>query len=888
MNNLRRYFKVIVGVAALAAVAFGLFIWNGARTRPSVENAVVVEPQTPRAEGEFESDRDARDRWFWGPRLYGSGDLPAEARRVAKEVSDKIAPELPADQLGGAVWTAMGPQPTFSTAYLGAFGDSSGRINSIAVQPGTPATLLVGSATGGIWRSTNALDANPVFVPVSDGQVDLAVGSIDFSRSTPTTAYAGMGDQDNGYLGTGILKSTDSGATWARVDVAGLPARGTASNVAVSINNANTVFAARTEYFRGRGPQVVGGFYRSVDGGANWTRTFGGSVSSVALHPTNPNVVYISVLNTFFEMVPPARGVYMSIDGGATFNPINGAIDFSGISQLQVATTAANPNKLYAYGGTTTAPFIWATVNDGVNPIVWTANALTLAQFDAGQFDYNNYMAANPYVDGQLYVGSRDVFRITLNPATNALMSVVDITNSWVFNGVAWDYTLFGSKVHSDQQSFAFGANTNTFYAGSDGGINRTTDGGATFTKNLNNTLGLTQAIGVTIHPVSPLIAYTGTQDNGTQRREAGNQWREFSNGDGGYAVVNPLDGTMVFTSYVNGSFTRHGGHGTIFQANVNAGFPGMRINFYCPFVGNGTDATLYTGTQTLAVCTNCATSPGAGTWTFPAGPASDLTRDPTDILSAVAVQKSAFNATQVIYVGSNQGAFRVSQNGGAAFTDRTATLDAAVGQPRAISNIRIDPANAGTAYITLSGFGTQHVFRSTNFGATIVALPFAVDIPVNDFLIHPTTPTTFFLATDIGVYRSTDSGATWNQFNTGMPPVVVNRFDSAPDGRIAAATYGRGNYSLNFVVAANVTVAGRITKPSGMGIGNVIVTLTDGQGQSRRVRTNSTGRYEFTDVAVGENYIFRADSKQWQFANNPRIITVLEEISELDFVAGK
>ena len=783
----------------------------------------------------------------------------------------------------------LGPQPTYSTAYLQAFGDSSGRINAIAAQPGTPNTVLLGTATGGVWRSTNALAAVPVFTPVSDNQVDLAVGSIAFAPSNPNIAYAGMGDRDSAYLGTGVLRSADAGASWARVDTTGLPPKGTATQVSVSLNDPNTVFASRIEYYRGRTDQIEGGFYRSTNGGVNWTRTFAGSVSSIAQHPTNANIIYISVVTTYLEPTAPNRGVYMSVDGGATFNPINGAINFSNYDVLLLATTAANPQKIYALGGTEANPAVLGAVNDGMNPITWTENPLLLAQFDAGQFNYNTYLAADPFVDGQLYLGARDVFRATLNAGNNTLMSVQDITNSWNFNAGTnkWDYTLNGAKAHSDQQSLGFAGNSNTFFIGSDGGINRSVDGGATFTQNINQSLGLTQAIGITIHPTNPNIDYSGTQDNGTQRRETGTQWKEFSNGDGGYAVINPLDTSMVFTGYINGIFSRFNANGTQYSAEINSGFPGMRINFYCPFVGNGIDSTLYTGTQTLAVCTDCATSAGAGNWIFPAGNASDLTRNSTDIINAVGVQRAAFGNTQVIYVGSNNGAFQVSQNGGATFTNQTTVLDTAIGDPvgRTITNIRVDPTNAAIAYITVSGFGTQHLFRSTNFGANIVALPFAVDIPANDFLIDPLVPTTFYLATDIGIYRSTDSGATWNQFNDGLPPVVVNRFDSAPDGRVAAATYGRGIYQIAFSpTAAPVSIGGRVFAGKGRGLANASVSLTDANGAARTARTNSFGYYRFGEVGAGQTVILSVVSKRYQFA--PQVISVAEELNELNFFA--
>ncbi|MGI8788242.1 MAG: hypothetical protein ACR2HG_10825 [Pyrinomonadaceae bacterium] len=891
MKNKRKSFSLFA--AALLCVLLTAMLITGfyKKNYPTkAENSDVSGLNTPKIESdEFEGDVEKRRDWFMKQRLYGLGEIPVEARKRAKETSDLLAPPLLENSPLVSTWSLIGPQPTRSLIDTSAFGDSSGRINAIAIHPNTPNTVLLGTATGGVWRSTNALaDVNgatpPVFTPVSDSQVDLAVGSIAFAPSDPTVVYAGMGDIDNNYLGTGILKSTDTGATWARVNTNGIPARGTTSQVAVSLNNPNTVFAARAEFFQpSRGMQVDGGFYRSIDGGVNWTQTFAGNVTSIAQHPTNASVIYISVVNS--QISPMANGVYMSTDGGQSFAAINGAVNFSSYSALLVATTAANPQKIFAYGGTEGNVFVLGAVNDGVNPVAWTVNSLALSQIDSGQFTYNIYLSADPFTDGRLYVGSRDVFRITLN-SDNTFANVQDLTNSWAFDGTKWDYTLNGAKAHSDQQSFSIAGNANSFFIGSDGGINRSTDGGANFTQELNRTLGLTQAVGVTIHPINSNIAYIGTQDNGTERRETGTQWKEFSNGDGGYSVINPLDTSMVFTSYVQGSFSRYSANGTVYEAQINSNFAGMTTNFYPPLVGNGTDSTLYSGAQTLAVCTNCATSSGQGNWIFPAG-ASDLTRGGGDIINAVAVQRAAFTNTQAVYVGSNTGAFQVSQNGGAAFTNRTSVLDNAVNvvnPGRTITNIKIDPANAGTAYITVSGFGTMHVFKSTNFGANIAPLPFVIDIPVNDFVIDPKTATTFYIATDIGVYISTDSGATWNQFNAGLPPVVVTRFDSAPDGRIAASTYGRGVYLLNAPTAASVSVGGRVMIPTGRGLANAVVKLTKQSGETLMARTNPFGYYHFKEIEAGQTIILSVSSKRYQFA--PRVVSLTEAIENLDFTA--
>ena len=160
--------------------------------------------------GSIAEDVRSRQGWFWRQRTFGLGYIPANARQHSKAVADEFAPNL----LRGAElssWVFIGPMPTQS-AFTNFYGDVSGRINSIAVHPTNPDVVLVGGNTGGIWRTNNASTLTE-FIPVTGSHVDVAVGSIAFSQ-IGSVAYAAMGDRDDGYLGTGVLKSTDAGMTW--------------------------------------------------------------------------------------------------------------------------------------------------------------------------------------------------------------------------------------------------------------------------------------------------------------------------------------------------------------------------------------------------------------------------------------------------------------------------------------------------------------------------------------------------------------------------------------------------------------------------------------------------------------------------------------------------
>src|SRR5437763_5592611 len=186
---------------------------------------------------------------------------------------------------------------------------------------------------------------------------------------------------------------------------------------------------------------------------------------------------------------------------------------------------------------------------------------------------------------------------------------------------------------------------------------------------------------------------------------------------------------------------------------------PGDRALLIPPLVMSPSiSQTLYFGTYRLYRTTN-----GANSWVAISG---DLSKGSGSI-AAVAEAKSN---PQVIYAGTSDGNVQVTADGGSSWAVITNGLP-----NRHVTYLAIDPGNPQNAFVTVSGFGTSHVFRTTNFGAgwTDISgnLP---NIPVNAVLLDPGAPTsTIFIGTDLGVFSTTDGGATWRPV-PGLPNVVV------------------------------------------------------------------------------------------------------------------
>src|ERR1700747_3204176 len=206
-----------------------------AKRRPAQPTTVAdTKAETTKAPKPDKDSADAirkREQWFYKPRASANGHIPAGARLRALQHMQRmmlaegklverpdgsfaeVAPQFAAAPLATIVtnpWTSIGPTPTTGSSF---FSPVTGRITAIAVDSSDPTgnTVLIGGAQGGIWRTT---DAGATWTAVGDQNASLAMGSIAFAPSSPTTVYAGTGEQASigfdVYYGAGVLKSTDS------------------------------------------------------------------------------------------------------------------------------------------------------------------------------------------------------------------------------------------------------------------------------------------------------------------------------------------------------------------------------------------------------------------------------------------------------------------------------------------------------------------------------------------------------------------------------------------------------------------------------------------------------------------------------------------------------
>jgi photosystem II stability/assembly factor-like uncharacterized protein len=222
---------------------------------------------------------------------------------------------------------------------------------------------------------------------------------------------------------------------------------------------------------------------------------------------------------------------------------------------------------------------------------------------------------------------------------------------------------------------------------------------------------------------------------------------------------------------------------------------------FTAPLVMDPTSpGVLYAGTNHL-----WQSSDGGTSWqTLPLGqPAQDFSSNdnsPSNSISAIAVSRSDPGASYVA-TGADGNPFHSAklwfgQQGGQYWTDRTASLPQT---DHFITSLPVDPTASSTAYLTLSGFNTGHVWKTTDSGTTWTDVSDNLpDAPVNAIQIYPSLPNTIYIATDVGVYMSTTGGGQWADISlfNGIPSVVVDDVVLNRAGtELFAFTPGRGAY---------------------------------------------------------------------------------------------
>ncbi len=774
----------------------------------------VVVPAAQEAESEFESPESIkqRDEWYRQQRAYPLKHIPAGMR--VKALRKRLLMEAQALAQGTiqpsvtSAWTPIGPEPTIpllAEPFTGS-PNVSGRVTALAVDPTNANVIYAGGADGGVWKTTNG---GTNWTPLTDGEVSLAIGAIAIDPSNHNIIYAGTGEDNNnldGYTGAGILKSTDGGTTWTNLPgpfvgpFDSITGGGSIGSLAVHPTSGQILLAGVT--LSGND-----GVFRSTDGGTTWTNVLGGSgfpATGVVFDPTNGNNAFAAI---GYIGGNSANGIYGSTDGGVTWTPLlvantapagrfTLALAPSAPATLYTAIANSNDGSLLGLYKTTNSGSTWTqltTAPNYCNPQCWYDMALAVAPnnanvvFGTGAYQYS----------------------------TNSQTTVIRTTDG----GTTWSLLGAGANkvnVHTDGHAVAFSATAGTVFVGTDGGVwssTNVTTSPVNWTSQ-NSTLALTQFYNaLVVDPTNVNRMFGGAQDNGPQASTDSLTWNGVAPcGDGGFAAIDPLSTNTVYVS----------GHGPCVEKSTTGGglntfsnvaptiAAGDRIGFIPPVVLDPSNpSNVYVGANKLYQSTD-----GATTWT---AISPDLTNGGT--LSIVAVAPSDSNT---IYAGSNDSVLTFTNN---ALSGTASNWFGLTLTTRAVTDIKVDATTSATAYATCGGFSgfnsdtAGHVFKTTNGGNTWTDISGDLpNIPVTSIAIDPDVANTYYVGTDVGAFYTSNGGTNWLVLGTGLPNVGVMSLDFQHATRtLVAGTHGRSAWKLSLANGFTLTVT-----EAGSGSGSV------------------------------------------------------------------
>ncbi len=739
----------------------------------------------------------ARQNYFTWQRAYPLQTLPDAGVAIASAqmntmLSVQAAAELPQ-------WDSIGPAPMRSSAMGKQQIDVSGRTLAIAIDPRNSNVVYIGTAQGGVWKSSNGGDN---WSPLTDKMPSLAIGALALDPKNPDIIYAGTGEPTLGgdnYYGAGILKSTDGGGSWTVVGADRFAGMGI-SKIIVDPVNSNIIYAASTRTGVEGAVFPARGVLKSTDGGQSWEALLSCTdascigVTDLALATTNPPALYAGTYG---------YGILRSVDGGATWQLLtNGLPDANQIQvqRVMLDVSPSNPAIIYAsihigipnqYDGAV----VYKSSNGGDS---WTQVQIGPDNFNfcGQQCWYSHEIAAHPTNPDTILLGGQAVYVDGGETLDKVHRIVVQVSGNGQTLTDLSPNTSPNTTLHPDMHVITFDPNQpQTIWVGNDGGVFRSTDGGLTW-QSRNNGLATMQFTGFAVNPQNESIIQGGLQDNNkafTTNGGSNRAWTATDVGDGGFALIDPFNPTIWYGTRFGVSFGRNDqgpsfvGYWPILTNGVD-----RRDNalFYIPIAADaGTQGVFYLGTNRVY-----RTTDRGDNW-------AAISPDLSDGQGSVSTIAVAPNESSTIWAGTSDGNIAVTRDTGTNWSNTTK-----VPLPnRFVSKVVVAPDNSQVAYVIYNGFNTHtpdapgHVFKTSDGGTTWRDISSNLpDVPGLSILLDRNQPGVIFIGTDTGVFKSETDGASWFPFNNGLPNVAV--VDLAFNGRgniLYAATHGRSIFRV-------------------------------------------------------------------------------------------
>ncbi|HKR63007.1 MAG TPA: glycosyl hydrolase, partial [Thermoanaerobaculia bacterium] len=679
-----------------------------------------------------------------------------------------------------------------------------GRVAAVEGIASQPKTYYFGSVGGGVWKTT---DGGETWKNVSDGFFGGSIGAVAVSDWDPNVVYVGGGEstvRGNVSHGEGVWKSTDAGKTWTNV---GLKDSRHIARVRIHPRDPETVYVAALGHLFG--PSKERGVYRTRDGGKTWERVLFANENAGAidliLDPTNPRIVYASTWRVrrtpySFESGGEGSALWKSTDGGDTWKNLTKGKGFpkATLGIIGVTVSPSNPQNVYAIveaedGGVFRS-------RDGGDTWEKTSESRDLRQ----RAWYYTRIYADPKDEDTVYV-----VNVRFHKSKDGGKTFSSIPTP-----------------HGDNHDLWIAPNDPLrMIESNDGGANVTTDGGRSWTDQMNQPTA--QFYRVTTDNSFPYRLLGAQQDNSAVRirhRSTGgsigrDEWQETAGGESGHIVAKPDDPDVVYGGSYGGYLTMVN-HRTEEFRDVNPwpdnpmgyGAEGAteRFQWNFPLLYSPHDAnTMYAASQHLFRSTN-----GGSSWTRisddltrndkskMASSGGPITKDNTSVEyygTIFAVAESVLEPG-VIWTGSDDGLIHLTRDAGKTWTNVTPKT---LPQWIMINSIDPSPFDKGTAYVAATMYKSDdfrpYLYKTTDYGATWTKITngIAADHFTRVVRSDKRRKGLLYAGTERGMYVSFDDGASWQTLQLNLPIVPITDL-AVRDDDLIAATQGRAFWILD------------------------------------------------------------------------------------------
>lgn len=682
-----------------------------------------------------------------------------------------------------------------------------GRVTTVTGVPSQPKTFYMGVASGGLFRTTDSGASWVAITDGTDGKVPLgSTGCVAVADSDPNVIYLGTGSDDvrsNVSTGRGMYKTTDGGQTWKFI---GLYNAGQIGSVRIHPTNPNIVWvSAQGDVFKSNTER---GIFKTTDGGQTWRKVLFVSDSvgamDVELQPDNPNIVYawMSRLERKpWTIISGSRegGFYKSSDGGEHFTKITNGLPAELIGKANLAVTAAKPDRVYALveakpgGGlyrSDDAGQTWALVN--------SQGSIIQRPF------YYATLGADPTNADVIYAGAEGFFKSTDGGKT---------------------FTIFRTPHGDNHDIWINPKDGQIMIQSNDGGANVSTDGGRTWSTQMNQPTA--EIYGVWVDKQFPYKLYGAQQDNTTiimssQPDAAGREdWRTGPGCETGPIMPHPENPDIVYGSCKGqyGVMNLKTGQEKNYWIGAQSlyGNPASdliyRMQRVSPMATSPHDPdVLYYGSQYLH-----RTRDRGLTWEkispdLTARPeccqgasGEPITRDVTgeEFYSTLYAISESPLEKGIIWTGANDGPFYLTRNDGKSWTNVT-PKDLPTGGR--VQYIEASPHRKGSAYYAvyrwLLGDYQPYIYRTDDYGKTWVRLTdgkngIPADWPTRVVREDPDREGLLYAGTEFGMFLSFDNGGHWQAFQLNLPNVPVTDI-KVHQKDLVVSTQGRSFWILD------------------------------------------------------------------------------------------